>query len=143
MALVISQLVVDAADPAAQARWWQGVLGGDVVVEDADEVALRFDAGLPELLFVRVPDAKSVKNRLHLDVRPPDGSDQATELERLLAHGARRADVGQTPDVTWIVLADPEGNEFCLLRMTPGELAARSEERRVGKECRSRWSPHH
>jgi len=124
MPLVISQLCVDAADPAAQARWWQGVLGGTVDDDDPDEVAVVLDGGLPELLFLRVPESKSVTNRLHLDLRPPDGSDQAAELERLLAHGARRVDVGQGPDVPWVVLSDPEGNEFCLLRMTPGEVAA-------------------
>jgi Glyoxalase-like domain len=124
MALVISQLAVDCADPFGQAQWWQGVLGGSIDAEDPDEVGLQLDTGLPELLFLRVPETKSVKNRLHLDVRPPDGSDQATELERLLAHGARRVDVGQSPDVPWVVLADPEGNEFCLLRSTPSQLAA-------------------
>ncbi len=123
MPLLISQLAVDAADPAAQARWWQEVLGGTIDGEDPDEVAVTFDTGLPELLFLRVPEAKTVKNRLHLDVRPPDGSDQETELRRLLELGATRADVGQGPDVTWVVLADPEGNEFCLLRSTPSELA--------------------
>jgi len=124
MPLVISQLAMDALDPLAQARWWQGVLGGTVDDADGDEVALRPESGLPELLFLRVPEAKTAKNRLHLDVRPPDGSDQATELERLLGHGARRVDVGQGPDVTWVVLADPEGNELCLLRSTPSDLAA-------------------
>ena len=132
MPLIISQLCVDAADPAAQARWWQQVLGGSVDDEDPDEIGLRFDTGLPELLFLRVPESKTVKNRLHLDVRPPDGSDQATELDRLLAHGARRVDVGQGPDVPWVVLADPEGNEFCLLRSTPSELAAALAARREG-----------
>ena len=122
--LVISQLCVDAADPAAQARWWVEILGGTIDDEDPDEVAIELDGGLPEMLFLRVPEGKSVKNRLHLDVRPPDGSDQATELDRLLAHGARRVDVGQAVDVPWVVLADPEGNEFCLLRMTPGQVAA-------------------
>jgi len=123
MALVISQLAVDAIDPAAQARWWQDVLGGTVDDDDPDEVAVTFDSELPELLFLRVPETKTVKNRLHLDVRPPDGSDQATELDRLLALGARRVDIGQG-EVSWVVLADPEGNEFCLLRSTPSELAA-------------------
>jgi Glyoxalase-like domain len=124
MPLVISQLAVDAADPAAQARWWREVLGGTIDDADPDEVAVTFDTGLPELLFLRVPETKTVKNRLHLDVRPPDGSSQDTELARLLAHGARRVDVGQGPDVPWIVMADPEGNEFCLLRMTPAQVAA-------------------
>ena len=124
MALVISQLAVDAGDPAAQAHWWQAVLGGAIDAEDPDEVGLRLDSGLPELLFLRVPEGKTVKNRLHLDVRPADGSDQATELERLLAHGARRVDVGQGPDVPWVVLADSEGTELCLLRSTPSQLAA-------------------
>ena len=78
----------------------------------------------PGLLFLRVPEDKAVKNRLHLDLRPQDGSDQAAELERLLAMGARRVDVGQGSDVTWVVLADPEGNEFCLLRSTLSDLAA-------------------
>jgi catechol 2,3-dioxygenase-like lactoylglutathione lyase family enzyme len=123
MPLLISQLAIDATDPAAQARWWREVLGGRIDDGDPDEVGLALEGGLPELLFLRVPEAKSVKNRLHLDVRPPDGSDQETELRRLLDLGARRVDVGQGPDVTWVVLADPEGNEFCLLRSTPSELA--------------------
>ncbi|WP_298456848.1 VOC family protein [uncultured Cellulomonas sp.] len=123
MPLVISQLAVDALDPLAQATWWQGVVGGTLDAADDDEVAVQLGSGLPELLFLRVPEAKSVKNRLHLDVRPPDGSDQAHELARLLAHGARRVDIGQG-DVPWVVLADPEGNEFCLLRSTPAQLAA-------------------
>ena len=123
MPLLISQLVVDAHDPAAQARWWREVLGGRLDDGDPDEVGLALEGGLPELLFVRVPEAKSVKNRLHLDVRPQDGSDQETEVRRVLDLGARRVDVGQGPDVTWVVLADPEGNEFCILRSTPSELA--------------------
>ena len=61
-----------------------------------------------------MPEAKTVKNRLHLDLRA-DGATTAKELDRLLALGAQRADVGQGPDVSWVVLSDPEGNEFCLL----------------------------
>jgi hypothetical protein len=63
-----------------------------------------------------VPEPKTVKGRVHLDVHPPIDGDQATELARLRALGAKPADVGQGPDVSWVVLADPEGNEFCLLR---------------------------
>jgi hypothetical protein len=75
---------------------------------------------------VKVPEKKTVKNRLHLDLRA-DGNSTEDELARLLALGARRADVGQGPDVTWVVLTDPEGNEFCLLRRTVQE--ARTAER--------------
>lgn len=124
MGLVISQLAIDCADPGELAAWWGEVLGWDVDTSDPDEVAVTPpDPRTPELLFLRVPEGKTVKNRLHLDLRPPDGSDQATELARLLGMGARRVDVGQG-DVTWAVLADPEGNEFCLLRLTPAEVAA-------------------
>ena len=76
----------------------------------------------PDLLFLRVPEEKSGKNRLHIDLRPVD---QAGEVARLEGLGARRVDVGQGPDVTWVVLADPDGNEFCVLRaLRPEELAA-------------------
>lgn len=129
MTSVMSQLVVDAADPFALARWWADVLGW-TVEQDADEpdlaaiVAPAGTAGAVEVLFVPVPEAKTVKNRLHLDVRPADGTTQAAELSRLLGLGARPVDIGQG-EVPWHVLADPEGNEFCLLRSTPSELAAR------------------
>jgi len=126
MGLALAQLCIDSHDPSSLARWWADVLGWRVAEEDEDEVDLEPPPGVAATpwLFLRVPDAKRVKNRLHVDVRPPDGSDQATELERLLALGAVRVDIGQGPDVTWHVLADPEGNEFCLLRSTPSELAA-------------------
>ncbi|MDM7853697.1 VOC family protein [Cellulomonas alba] len=127
MAPVVSHLSIDCADPHAQARWWAEALGWDHVWdpdEDDDEVAIAPpDRAATGWLFLRVPDVKSVKNRLHADLRPPDGSDQATELARLLELGATQVDIGQG-DVTWQVLADPEGNEFCLLRSTPSQLAA-------------------
>jgi hypothetical protein len=71
----------------------------------------------------KVPEKKTVKNRLHLDLRA-DGVDTADELERLLALGARRTDVGQGADATWVVLSDPEGSEFCLLSRTVQEARA-------------------
>ena len=73
-----------------------------------------------QLLFIPGPDTKTVKNRLHLDLRA-DGVTTSDELERLLALGARPTDVGQGDDVTWVVLSDPEGNEFCLLSRTVQE----------------------
>jgi len=128
MPSVISQLVIDSADPHALAAWWRELLDWTYVWEpapDDEEIEIAPpDGSATNLLFLRVPDVKSAKNRLHIDVRPPNGSTQAAELERLLVLGATRVDIGQG-DVPWHVLADPEGNEFCLLRGTPEEAAAR------------------
>ena len=77
---------------------------------------------MPDLVFYLVPEDKVVKNRLHLDLRP---SDQVAEVERLIGLGATRVDIGQRPECTWVVLADPEGNEFCVLRpFTEEEMAS-------------------
>lgn len=69
----------------------------------------------PGLVFVPVPEGKAIKNRLHMDLAPHTSQDREAEIGRLEALGARRVDVGQSPDVTWTVLADLEGNEFCIL----------------------------
>ena len=76
----------------------------------------------PRIDFFAVPEVKVGKNRLHIDLRA-DGCTTAEELDRLLALGACRVDVGQGPDVTWVVLADPEVNEFCLLSRTIQQVA--------------------
>ena len=127
MALRIQSTAIDARDPAAQGRFWAEVLGWRITEDEPDEVALEPPAGSPEdgivpdLLFLAVPEGKTVKNRLHLDLRPED---QAAEVARIEALGATRVDIGQGEDVTWVVLADPEGNEFCVLRaLTAEELA--------------------
>ncbi|ROS49048.1 VOC family protein [Frigoribacterium sp. PhB24] len=122
-ALVWEQVVVDASDPARLARWWADALGWVVVSSDDDEPEIRLAADtLPGLLFVDVPEAKTIKNRLHLDFRPTpvDGQSreatQADEVARLESMGAVRAQVGQDDAaVSWVVLTDPEGNEFCVL----------------------------
>ncbi|MQY37656.1 hypothetical protein SRB17_56600 [Streptomyces sp. RB17] len=112
MAVEWEQVIVDAADPVALGRWWVEALGWVVVNDAEDEFEIRpAPDRLPGLLFVAVPDRKTVKNRLHLDFRPDD---QAAEVARLLALGARHADVGQG-ERPWVVLMDPEGNEFCVL----------------------------
>jgi hypothetical protein len=112
MALSWEQVVIDAADPAALGRWWANALGWVVVNEEDGEVEIRPAADrLPGLLFVPVPEQKSVKNRLHLDFRPDD---RDAEVDRFLGLGARRVEVGQQ-DVSWMVLADSEGNELCIL----------------------------
>lgn len=113
MRLVWEQLVIDAHDPLSLGRWWAQALDWVVVDEDEDEIEIRESADqLPGLLFGIDPETKTVKNRLHLDFRPDD---QAAEVARLLTLGARRVDVGQTNTEPWVVLADPEGNEFCVL----------------------------
>jgi catechol 2,3-dioxygenase-like lactoylglutathione lyase family enzyme len=110
-----TELIVDCADPERLASFWCEVLGWQVTERgDNGEIEISGD-GPPELklLFIRVPEPKTVKNRLHIDVNPV-GADQHEELQRLLKLGARPADVGQGQQA-WVVLADPEGNEFCLL----------------------------
>jgi predicted enzyme related to lactoylglutathione lyase len=126
MTLRIQCLCIDTADPAGLAAFWQSVLGwrlsgeGDEAVLEPPEGSQE-DGVAPDLLFLRVPEEKAGKNRLHLDLRPED---QATEVTRLEGLGARRADVGQGPDVSWVVMADPDGNEFCVLQpLTPEQLA--------------------
>ena len=116
MSTRLVNLVADAADPAASAHWWAEVLGWEVTFETRHEVAVEPPAGEPglPLVFVPVPDHKSVPNRVHLDLASPSAEAQATLVDRLLALGATPADVGQGP-VPWVVLADPEGNELCVL----------------------------
>ena len=114
MGLEWEQVVVAADNPAVLGRWWCEALGW-VVVDDSPPVfEIQASPGqLPGMLFLAVDDAKAAKNRIHIDLRPDD--DQAVEVERLIALGASRVDVGQG-DAPWVVLADPEGNEFCVLR---------------------------
>ena len=116
MTLRWEEVVVDSHSPAELGRWWAQALGWDIADEDGDELELKNpDGSGPALLFIAVPESKSVKNRLHLDFVPDD---QDAEVERLIEHGARRVDIGQGK-VTWVVLADPEGNEFCVLSARP------------------------
>ena len=128
MDIRIQAVAVDATDPAALADFWAAALGWRRTYDTVEEVVLEPPAGSkedgvsPDIVILRVPEAKSVKNRLHLDLRPKDQTAEVTRLEGL---GATRVDVGQGPDVTWVVLADPQGNEFCVLRaLTAEELAA-------------------
>jgi hypothetical protein len=116
----VTELLIDCRDPRALAAWWCDVLGYRIEDEDEDDGAIAILGGPgsgPVLVFQPVPEEKTVKNRLHLDLNATD-QDQAAELERLLGLGARQVDVGQRGDESWHVLADPEGNEFCLLQRT-------------------------
>lgn len=119
MACRISELVIDCRDPQRLAQFWCEVLGYSVL--DVEDGAIEigppegFGGVQPTLILSPSTDPKTGKLPLHIDVSPTD-RDQAAELDRLLALGARPADVGQTGNERWHVLADPEGNEFCLLR---------------------------
>jgi hypothetical protein len=105
-------MIIDCADPERLARFWSDALGYRVFARDDTGVAIRGATTSPDILFIRVPEAKAGKNRLHFDVCPTD-RDQASELERLLTLGARRSPI--IGSGSWIVLEDPEGNEFCLM----------------------------
>ncbi|WP_183101265.1 VOC family protein [Nocardioides pelophilus] len=133
MTSYISHTTVDCRNAHALAEWWKPVLGYADIAGDpnepGDEECMIAD---PEtghrVLFIETPDAKTVKNRVHFDLRPRDGS-RDDELARLLAHGAtevadHRGKYG--PGTGWVVLADPEGNEFCILR-SEAEIAAAAE----------------
>ncbi|MFC8510778.1 VOC family protein [Streptomyces sp. NPDC057411] len=121
MACRISELVIECADPERLAAFWSGVLGYVEYARDEDGSIEIGPPGVglggPSPTLVLSPDSepRAGKLRLHIDVNPTD-RDQDAELQRLLALGARPADVGQTGEESWHVLADPEGNEFCLLR---------------------------
>jgi predicted enzyme related to lactoylglutathione lyase len=126
VSLSIQCTVIDSADPDRIAAFWQEALGWRRTHDTPDEVALEPPEGsleegvVPDLLFVRVPEEKAGKNRLHLDLRPDD---QAAEVARLEGLGASRVSVGQGVDMGWVVMADPQGNEFCVLRpFTPEQL---------------------
>jgi hypothetical protein len=116
MACRITSLCIDATDSELLANFWCAVLDWQVIERDGDVVSIASGPDAPwSIDILTVPDGpKRTKNRLHLDVNATD-RDQAAELERLIALGARPVDIGQG-DVSWHVLADPEGNEFCLLR---------------------------
>ena len=112
----IAVIAVDCHDARLLADFWTEVLGWEVWGSDPNgDIGIRSPDGTgPTIDFLVVPEGKTVKNRLHLDLRAADG-DQSAEIARLEALGARRIDVGQGLSVSWVVLADPEGNEFCVL----------------------------
>ena len=121
MALSLQCITVDAHNPKILAEFWAEVLGW-TVGEDGDDIGWWIErelndpnkSGFPDILFLKVPDSKVVKNRLHLDLRPDDQDAEVARLEKL---GAKKIDIGQStdPDTTWVVMADIEGNEFCVL----------------------------
>jgi predicted enzyme related to lactoylglutathione lyase len=115
MGAVLREVVIDCNDPRRVAEFWGAVLGWDV--QQQGEAFWMSESGAPFpdlcLVFVAVPEKKTVKNRIHLDVSPV-GCERDEEVARVEALGATRADVGQG-ESPWVVLEDPEGNEFCVL----------------------------
>lgn len=120
MASRTSNFCIDAADPYAQTMWWAQVLS-DHRLPDEEQHPGEEECGLegPDgryLLFLKVPEPKTVKNRMHICLRPTDRT-RDEEVDRLLALGATLVDDRREGDDRgWAVLADPEGNEFCVLR---------------------------
>lgn len=119
----LAAIAIDAEDPRVVAAFWCSVMDWDVVEEEPDGISIGPAGGSPTIDVFAVPEGRTVKNRLHLDLRA-DGISTEMELERLLGLGARRVEVGQPADVDWVVLCDPEGNEFCLLSQTWQEVEA-------------------
>lgn len=118
----ITSLSIDALNPATVADFWCAVLDWRILGHEEGGINIApKDREWPGIDIFPVPEGKTTKNRLHLDLRA-DGSSTDEELQRLLELGAARVDVGQGPEVTWVVLADPECNEFCLLSRTIQEL---------------------
>jgi hypothetical protein len=121
MACRFTELVIDCHDHRLVGEFWAAVLGYEITERkdgpDHWYVELTGPPGSgPTVLAIRVPEPKTVKDRIHIDVNATD-REQADEVERIIALGAKPVDIGQG-DQTWVVLADPEGNEFCVLRST-------------------------
>ncbi len=113
---LLGAIVFEPASYPAVGRFWSEATGWPVVYDQDGDVAIRDPSGTGPFLTFGPPatEAKSAKNRLHLDIAPPLGSDRDAEVERLTALGAHRIDIGQG-DVPWVVMVDPDGNEFCVL----------------------------
>ena len=120
MGLRMQAVIVNCHDPGPLAEFWAAALGWRITVRGDPEWGIeppegsREDSVVPDMLFIQVPEEKVGLNRLHIDLRPTDGADQAAEVARLERLGATRVDIGQG-EVYWVVMADPEGNELCVL----------------------------
>ena len=113
--LKIQCITIDCEDPKIPAKFWSEALDWPITISNDEEVVVEDPSGGADLLFLRNPDKRIVKNRLHLDLRPEN---QDEEVKRLESLGARRIEIGQSndPRTTWVVMEDPEGNLFCVLR---------------------------
>ncbi len=125
----ISHTTIDARDAHAQSVWWGRVLGMTEDPEDPnepghEECMIFSPDGRTRVLFIEVPEPKTIKNRIHFDLRPTDGT-REQEVERLVDLGATVVADRRRPDGSgWFTLADPEGNEFCILQPTAAPESA-------------------
>ena len=116
MALTLHHIVIDAHDLPRLARFWTQALGWRILSQREREIVIGLDETAPVgICLMPVVDAKTVKNRMHLDLTT-GAEDRDAEIERLVGLGASKVDIGQTGSESWTVLADPEGNEFCVVR---------------------------
>lgn len=127
MALRWYSTVVESTDHRRLAHWWADAMHWDIAFETESEAAvippwarelmdqLEFHQIPPGMMFVPVSHEKAGKNRLHWDFAPHSSDDRDAEINRLVELGATIIDVGEPDDATWTVLADPDGNEFCVL----------------------------
>ena len=116
MPVRLHHIVVDAHDLPALARFWTQALGWKVLSERENEIVTGTGENAPAgMCFMPVTDPKTARNRVHLDLTS-SAADRDQETGRFLAPGARRAGIGQAGAESWTVLADPEGNEFCVVR---------------------------
>lgn len=116
MPVSLHHIVIDAHDMPGLARFWADVLGWKILsVREREVVVGAHETASVGLCFMPVTDRKMVKNRLHLDLTSSP-EDREAEISRILALGATRVEIGQTGEESWTVLADPEGNEFCVVR---------------------------
>lgn len=123
MTVRIGDIVIDSGNPEAAAEFWCAALGYRVADADDTGVAIAGASSAPTMLFLRSSDAKLHKNRIHFDVCPTQGTTRDEEVGRLELLGATRIDARPT-DSSWVVMADPDGNEFCVMTaVVPGEPA--------------------
>ena len=124
----VAAVAFDCADPIGLARFWAELLGSDVEVDADGDATVPLPGGGPHLIFLKVPESKATKNRLHLDLR---SRDYARAVEHALRLGAHRADEIYAGD-RWQVLRDPEGNEFCILRPLPLDVDRAAAQQSIG-----------
>ena len=116
MPVRLHHIVIDTRDLPGLARFWAQALGWRILSEREREIVIGPDENAPVgMCFMPVSDQKTVKNRVHVDLTSA-AADREQEIERLIGLGARRVDIGQSGTECWTVLADPEGNEFCVVR---------------------------